>query len=155
MPPTVSVTNSFTNATVADADEVNTNFTDLVDFINDEIVALEQQLTFGQGGTLEVTTAGARWYAPFAITIVDMQLSVGTAPTGAAILVDVHKNGTTLFTTQGNRPTVAIAGFVDTAAVPDVTAVAAGAYLEVLIDQIGSTIAGKDATLVITYTKDA
>jgi len=152
---TASVTNTFTNATVADADEVNTNFTDLVDFLNDEVVGMEQQLTFSIPGTLAVITTAARWYAPYAITIVDMQLSVGTAPTDAAILADVHKDGTTVFTTQGNRPTVAASAFVDTAAVPDVTAVAAGAYLEFLIDQVGSTIAGKDATLVITYTKDA
>ena len=106
---------------------------------------------FGKSGTLAVTTTGGRWYLPYAITLVDMVLSVGTAPTGADLIVDVHKSGTTVFTTQGNRPTVAATEFVDTAATPDVTAVASGSYLEVLVDQIGSTIAGADATLTIRY----
>jgi hypothetical protein len=111
-------------------------------------------LSFGESG-LVVNTDGYRWYAPYDITIVDMQLSVGVAPTGSSAIVDVHKNGTTIFTTQGNRPTVADGAFVDTAAVPDVTAVAAGDYLEVMVDQRGSSVSGRYGMLVITYTKDA
>jgi hypothetical protein len=108
-------------------------------------------VTFSISGTLAVESKLHRWYPPFAITISDVLLSVGTAPTGAAILVDVHKSGTTIFTTQGNRPTVAISGFVDTAAVPDVTAVATSEYLTVDVDQVGSTVAGTDAVLTIRF----
>lgn len=112
---------------------------------------VDQYVAFSIGGDLETGARNHRWYPPVDITVLDMVLSVGTAPTGAAILFDVHKSGTTIFTTQGNRPTVAIGGFVDTAAVPDVTSVTTSEYLTVEVDQIGSTVAGADATLTIRY----
>ena len=78
---------------------------------------------------------------------------VGTAPTGAEIIIDVNKNGTTLFTTQSARTTV-VAGDYDSGAedVPDVVAVAAGQYLTVDIDQVGSSVAGSDLTVLIRTT---
>ena len=67
-------------------------------------------------------------------------------------LFDVNKGGTTIFSTQGNRPTVAAGSQDGSAATPDVTAVAAGDVLTVDIDQIGSSTVGADATVVIRYT---
>jgi hypothetical protein len=87
-----------------------------------------------------------------AITIVDVTATCNTAPTGAAALFDVNKGGTTIFSTQGNRPTVAAGSQDGAAATPDVTAVAAGDVLTVDIDQIGSSTVGADATVVIRYT---
>ena len=78
-------------------------------------------------------------------------LRAATAPTGASIVVDVNKNGTTIFTTQANRPTVAAAGNVSGQAVPDVTSLAVGDYLTVDIDQVGSTIAGADLVVVLKF----
>lgn len=76
-------------------------------------------------------------------TVLSVRASAGTAPTGASIIIDVNKNGTTLFTTQGNRPTIADSGFTSGKVTNmDVTTVAAGDYLTVDIDQVGSTIAG-------------
>lgn len=194
---TASVTNSFVNGTTADATEVNTNFTDLVTFLNSSVVhvdgskamtgalamgsskitglangtASSDAAAFGQiatavsakelvipysiAGTLATGVQPGRLYFGEAVTIVDVLLMVDTAPTGAAILVDVNRSGTTIFTTQGNRPTVAISGFVDSAAaVPDVTAVSAAQYLQIEVDQVGSTIAGANAVLLIKYTVD-
>jgi len=76
--------------------------------------------------------------------------SCGVAPTGAAIIVDINKNGTTIFTTQGNRPTIAISGF-DSGLVGnmDVTSLTDGDYFTVDIDQIGSTVAGQDLVVYI------
>lgn len=95
----------------------------------------------------KVLTTGngsARWYnRQGALTIVGAWVSAGVQPTGAAILVDVNLNGTTIYTTQANRPTCAAAtngGGIS--ATPDVTALAVGDYLTVDIDQIGSTIPG-------------
>lgn len=67
------------------------------------------------------------------------------------MIFDVNKNGTTIFTTQGNRPTIAISGNADNASVPDVTAFAAGDYITVDVDQVGSTIQGSDAVVEIEY----
>lgn len=83
--------------------------------------------------------------------IMNVRVRLGTAPTGAAAIFDVNKNGTTIFTTQGNRPQVAAAGQQDLASVPDVTALAAGDYLTVDVDQVGSTVTGADAVIIIEY----
>ena len=102
-------------------------------------------------GDLVTFTGGAPWPAPFDLTIVGFYLGVGTAPTGAAILLDVHKGATTIFTNQDDRPTIAISATVDTLAVPAVTAVDAGDLLTVEVDQIGSTIAGANARLTMFF----
>lgn len=102
-------------------------------------------------GTLVVGTGVVRLPVVRNITIVNVEVHVGTAPTGATAIFDVNKNGTTIFTTQGNRPTVAISGTSDTSSVPDVTTASAGDYLTVDVDQIGSTVAGANACLAVEY----
>lgn len=103
------------------------------------------------GGTLSVITGKIRFYAPFAFDITNVIGSVGTAPTGAPVIFDINKNGTTIFTTQGNRPTIPIGLFVDMTSVPNVTHFDIGDYLTVDVDQIGSTIPGTDGLLTIEY----
>lgn len=87
--------------------------------------------------------------SPISITIKSIRAMVGTAPTDDDIVLDIHKNGTTIFTEQEGRPTIAD-GEYDSGEVVDidVTTLAKGDYLTLDIDQIGSTIAGKD--LVVT-----
>lgn len=110
-------------------------------------------LPYQRQGTLVVAAGVTRFRFPVAVTIVGISMACNTAPTGAAILADINKNGTTIFTTQGNRPTIAISAFNTAAEVTnmDVTAFAAGDYLTVDIDQIGSTVAGADLTVAIRY----
>ncbi len=74
---------------------------------------------------------------------------VGTAPTDADLIVDVHLNGTTIFAT--GKPTIAAAAFDSGLATPTVQVAAAGQYFTVDVDQIGSTIAGSDLTVFIRY----
>jgi hypothetical protein len=76
-----------------------------------------------------------------------------TAPTGAAFIVDVKQNGTTLFTTQGNRPTIAISGNASTTTLPDITTVSRGDRISVDVAQIGSGTAGSDLTVAITLKR--
>ena len=115
-------------------------------------VAVTSAFTFSKVGDLTVAAGKGRLKVPMAITIVDVTATCNTAPTGAAALFDVNKGGTTIFSTQGNRPTVAAGSQDGSAATPDVTAVAAGDVLTVDIDQIGSSTVGADATVVIRYT---
>lgn len=113
---------------------------------------LKQVASFNVSGTLTVGTGVARFYLPFACTILNVIVSVGTAPTGAAVIVDVNKNGITIFTTQANRPTIAVSTNADTSSVPDVTAMAVNDYFTVDIDQIGSTVAGANLVVQIVYS---
>lgn len=107
-----------------------------------------------KGVNLAVSTGTHRFYVhgpPGMIwTITGCWASVGVAPTGAAILVDINKNGTTIFTTQGNRPTIAASGFASgRVANMDVATLADGDYLTADIDQVGSTIPGQDILVFI------
>lgn len=106
---------------------------------------------FGVSGTLVVGVGTVRFYFNRAVTVTNVRVSVGTQPTGASVIVDVNKNGTTIFTTQGNRPTIAVSTNLDATSTPDVTAFAAGDYLTVDIDQVGSTIAGADLSVQVEY----
>ena len=46
---------------------------------------------------------------PFAGKISGVTAAVTTAPAGSTAIFDLNKNGTTMYTTQGNRPTIAAA----------------------------------------------
>lgn len=107
---------------------------------------------FSVGGVLSATAYTMRLYVNEAQTITSVRASVGTAPTGSSIIIDVFKNGTTLFTGGTDRPTIAIGGFTDVG-VPAVTSLAANDYLTVEIVQVGSTIAGAD--LVVQVVTEA
>jgi len=100
-------------------------------------------------GALTVAAGTKRLYVGRSLTIANVTAGVNTAPTGASILVDVNKNGTTIFTTQSARPTIVASGFSDTSNTPAVTSLAAGDYLTVDVDQIGSTVAGSNLVVTI------
>lgn len=85
----------------------------------------------------------------FSLTISKVVLHVGTAPTGAAIIVDINNGGTTIFTTQANRPQIAAAATTGNTTTIDVPTWADGEVLTVDIDQVGSGVAGADMTVVI------
>lgn len=114
----------------------------------------ELMATFSRSGALTQSAGVGRHRFPYAATILGVTAAVNTAPTGASLILDVNKNGTTIFTTQGNRPTIAASGNATTSEpAPDVTAIAAGDYLTVDVDQVGSTVAGSDLTVFIRYRR--
>lgn len=110
-----------------------------------------KEITFTVPGTLVVGTGKARYYVPTGRTISSVRASVGTAPTGASVIVDVNKNGTTIYGTQANRPTIAASGFTALGGAASAGTLVAGDYLTVDVDQIGSTIAGADLTVTIVF----
>lgn len=112
---------------------------------------IPSEAVFTMPGTLTTGSKSIRYYCEDARTIANVVASVSTAPTGATVIFDVNKNGTTIFSTQANRPTIAISGFVDLSSTPNTTSVAAGEYLTIDVDQIGSTIAGADAVVKIVF----
>jgi hypothetical protein len=104
-------------------------------------------LALSTGATRLYNDTGSTW------TIVSVRASVETSPTGASIKVDVNKNGTTIFTTQANRPTIAIGGTTSGKVTnADVTSVADGDFITVDVDQVGSTVAGSDLTLTLVVS---
>ena len=89
---------------------------------------------------------------PFAGKISAVTAAVTTAPAGSTAIFDLNKNGTTMYTTQANRPTIAAGSDSVTAPnLPDVLTWAAGDRLSVEVDQIGSGTAGTNLTLCVSY----
>jgi len=108
---------------------------------------------FSKQGPLSVATGTHRYYVESAATITKVRIATGTAPTGASLIVDVNKNGTTIYTTQANRPAITAGTNTATGNTIDVTGLVAGDYITVDIDQVGSTIAGSDLTVILTLVQ--
>lgn len=106
--------------------------------------------TFTAPGTLSVYTGKSRFYCPVNFTIGAISVAVGSPPVGSGLTVDVNRNGTTIFTTQANRPTIASGQYTDLSNTPNVVNLLAGDYLTVDIDAVGSSSAGSDLTVIIT-----
>jgi len=100
--------------------------------------------TFTLKGVSLVGEDQIEFLIPVAINVTDVFIKVDTAPIGADLQVDINKNGTTIFTTQGNRPIISITEFSDTSDTPDITAFAQDDILGISVDQVGSSIAGGD-----------
>jgi len=111
-----------------------------------------QTLTFT--GELYVVTAKPRYYATFDGTITAIAVSVGTAPVGADIIVNLYINGTTIFDSPSGRPTISDGSYSDLSSTADTATLNTGDYLTVSIDQVGSSFAGSDLTVQIELTQD-
>lgn len=108
---------------------------------------------FSVNGALTVRTGTSRLYLEGNYTVETVRASVGTAPTGASIICDVNKNGTTIYSTQSARPTIAVSTNSANGNSPAITTFASGDYITVDIDQIGSTVAGSDLVVTIRLRK--
>lgn len=97
-----------------------------------------------QTGAASVGTKKDGFLAPCDLTVLRIQIYSDVAPTGADLIIDVNKNGTTMFTTQANRPRVVDGDNAGADAVPDVLTIAKGDRIDIDIDQIGSGTAGGD-----------
>lgn len=84
------------------------------------------------------------------LSLVRWDFYVKTAPTGANLIADVNVAGTSLWdTNQANRPTIAATATSGTGTAFDTTTISDGDVLTLDVDQIGSTIAGGYATLIL------
>jgi hypothetical protein len=104
---------------------------------------------FQVAGTLTTGTNKSSYFrAGYKCRVDEVQCHVATAPTGQALIVDVNDDGTTVFTTQANRPSIADGANDDTSGVADGgTAIAKDSVIAIDIDQVGSGVAGADLTV--------
>lgn len=94
---------------------------------------------FSQPGVLNSGAGTGRLYTKTDRTIIDVCIMVGVASTSGVVTVDMDIDGTTAFTTQANRPELAVSAFVSDAEVPDVTAWDAGSYISFNVDAAGTS----------------
>lgn len=88
---------------------------------------------------------------PRACTIIKVTARVGTAPTGASLIIDLNKTGTSSIFSGVTRITIAAGAYSDNVTSFHATnkVLTADGYLTLDIDQIGSTIGGADFSLTI------
>jgi hypothetical protein len=92
----------------------------------------------------------------FAMSLTSVYVSLTTAPTGAALILDIKKNGTTIFST---KPSIDVSEkSTATAATASVlssnpTSIAADDELTFILDQVGATIAGAGGSVVLIGTR--
>lgn len=113
---------------------------------------LGRSVMMSKTGNVAVGVGTFAWYNDSGVTmrIRSVRATVNTAPTGAALIVDVNRNGTTIFGTQANRPTIAAAAKTSGKMTGmSVTTIPDGQSITVDVDQIGSTIAGADLVVQI------
>ena len=99
-------------------------------------------------GVAAVGTKLAQALIPGTFNISTVILWGDNAPIGADLIVDINKNGITIFTTQPNRPKITDGSNSGESGTPDIISLAKGDRLSVDIDQVGSTTPGGDDLLV-------
>lgn len=112
-------------------------------YVDDQITAataaaLEDHYRWTAMGWYQVgTTVDGAWVPDVALTVTGVWIWRGTAGTSSATIVDLNKNGTTMYTTQANRPTIAWndADKKVDCTLPDVVSIAAGDIVTIDIDQ--------------------
>ncbi len=93
------------------------------------------------------TTKGPQIQMPLSITLTDVSLSAKGAPTGASFIVDINKDGTSIFATRPQINSGSTIGGGD--AVFSTTDLSTNSILTVDIDQVGSTFAGSGITVIL------
>jgi len=113
-----------------------------------------RQTIFTVSGDLTVDSNPLRIYNKLGAnqTISEVFIVASTAPVGAAILVDVNLDGTTIFTNQAHRPTIADGANTGTTTDIDVATWTDDSYLTIDVDQIGSGTAGADLVVHIIHS---
>jgi hypothetical protein len=82
------------------------------------------------------TDVDGAWVAAKSMTIDAVYLYRTTPGTSGSTILDLNRNGVTMYATQGNRPTIPFGSLIVHAALPDFRAVAVGDVLTVDTDQI-------------------
>jgi hypothetical protein len=93
---------------------------------------------------LLVAAGTNRLVASGAFTLTGAVAAIDVAPGVTPIIVDVLKNGVSVYTTVANRPTIPVAGFASQVEIaPDVATFAFPDYLTISVLQAGSVAQGK------------
>ena len=138
---------SFAANTKAASADVNTNFNNVSSAIRPLYsFAVDEILTVGTGKALTIPITHT------SLTLIKAYATVKTAPTGASILVDINKGGTSIWSSNpGNRLTIAAGATSGTQTAFDTTAFAETNLLTLDIDQVGSTVAGTSLLVILKF----
>ena len=97
------------------------------------------EFTDFSNSAITASTNKREWIVTTPLRIVDVICDSGAAGSGAdSDIIDVNKNGTTIYTTQGNRPTLTSGdtGLFTEAAEPEIDTLNPGDVLGYDVDQV-------------------
>jgi len=103
------------------------------------------------GALIAATEVGGVFIVPASITIVGVYVYAKETGSASSTIVDINKNGTTVYTTQGNRPTIAYddADGLVAAALPDVLSAGENDLITIDIDQVATGSGGLSVVLAM------
>lgn len=118
--------------------------------------ALAQPVVFDKAGTQTVAAVGTRYVNTTEVPLFVKRVvaAVGTAPTGASLVVDALIEGTSVFSAAAARATVLATkkqGEAEPDKTGDAVVVLPGQALTVAVTQIGSTVAGSDLSVHVYF----
>jgi len=113
-------------------------------------IAISDEITALTTGTSKVT-----FRVPIACKLTKVRASVTTAPTGSELIFDINENGTSVLSTKLSIDATEKVS-VTAASQPVISDSSILDYSEITIDidQVGSTIAGTGAKIIIYYIKN-
>jgi hypothetical protein len=131
----------------------------VLEVVGGKLVAKEGLISLGFACSDETTDLAAAtsvliFRMPYAMTLTEVRATVGTAPTGSVITVDINETGATILSTKLTID--AAEKTSETAAVPPVisdSALADDSEITIDIDGVGSTIAGAGLKLWLIGTR--
>lgn len=115
------------------------------------IVNAEEEKTLTQPGDLQVWDGKVKWYPVRGIKIASIIASVGDAPAGGSVLLDVLKNGTSIL--GGTFIEIPAGSTISPLLIPSTQDIIVGDYLTVNVSQIGPVEPGSNMVLRIVYRK--
>ena len=103
---------------------------------------------------LSVGNAKKTFRLPYAFNVSEIRVSVNTAPIGSSIIVDINKNGTSIFNTKASIDSTEETSVTSSAAYNIKTPfLASDDEITIDIDQVGSGTTGKGLKLLIIGTE--
>lgn len=111
-------------------------------------------LAFTKQGTLALVTNGSEFPIMGGLFVLDSVAGrVVTPPTGSSVILDILKNGVSVFASPGDRPTIASGQNNAVTTIPEGFMFADGDYLEINIVQVGSTVPGETLTAAVRLAR--
>lgn len=115
-----------------------------------------ENATFTHVGLLSVGVGTIKWpVRGGSFTILSVAATLVSPPTGSSAIVDVNKNGSSIYGNQAFRPTFSPGAYDATVGTHSVAQLDDGDNITVDIDQIGSTSPGTTLVVVIRMQRIA
>jgi hypothetical protein len=115
------------------------------------IPTLHDAFVFAYPGTVAAGALPMKIPVWKSMTVTNVRLHVGTAPSGSSLVLDINKNGSANSMFSSSKPTITTGNTTSYTNVPNQNyTLVAGDYINIDIDSIGGPAA--DLTIVVEYT---